>query len=219
MKNRNLISTKMLSLISSATSASLNLKTILVLTALVVSMLALVTASNPNIRVLWPVVSADEIRPKTVDEQLTGNWQVFQDSEYGVRFQYPAAWAVQETTIADLNDDSPIERVLSFAPQNWEGITVPVAVEIGLGGQEELGRVWPGLATAQSSTVTAFGYRMLVWQGSSGEVFCAFEHPGASELRVAFRNSAGEEEIVNRMVNTLEFTLVHPLLPELYTVQ
>jgi hypothetical protein len=117
--------------------------------------------------------------------------------------------------MADLNDDLPIERVLSFTPQNWEGITVSVAVEIGLGNQEELGRVWPGLATAQSSTVTVFGYRMLVWQSTSDEVFYAFEHPGASELWVVFRDSIDEAEVVSKMVNTFEFTLIHPLVSEL----
>lgn len=217
MKTKNL-SPKMLSLISSATSASLNLKTILVLTALVVSALALVTASNPNVFVLRPVVSADEIQAKAVEAKPIVKWQVFQDSEYGVRFQYPAVWSVQEAAIVDLGHDLPIEHVLSFTPQNWEGITVPVAVEIGLGSREELGRVWPGLATAQSSTVTTFGYRVLVWQ-TSDEMFYAFEHPVASELWVAFRDSAGEEEIVNKMVNSFEFTLIHPLEPELHTVQ
>jgi hypothetical protein len=218
MKTRKL-SPKMVSLISSSADASLNLTTTFVLVALVVSVLALVTASTPDIHVLRPVVSADEIHPKAVEAKPVVKRLVFQDDEYGVRFQYPAAWSIQETTIADLSDDSPIERALSLAPQNWEGIKVPVAVEIGLGSREELGRVWPGLATAQSSTVTPFGYTMLVWQSSSGDVFYAFEHPVASELWVAFRDSAGEEEIVSKMASTFEFTLIHPLVPGLSGMQ
>ena len=73
------------------------------------------------------------------------------------------------------------------------------------------------MAPAQSS-MTAVGYRVLVWQSPSGKVFYVFEHPSVSKLWVAFR-SAGEEEIVNRMVNTFEFTLIHPLVPGLLDVQ
>ena len=210
MKNRSFNFTKMLSLISSI--ASMSLTTILVLTTLVVSVLA-VAALNPSIHVLRPVVSADEIQPEVVEGKPTVKWQVFQDGEYGIRFQYPAAWSVQEAEIADSGDDVPIERVILFAPQGWEGIVAPVAVEIGLGSPEELERVWPGLVAAQSSTVTAVGYNVLVWQSPSDEGFCVFEHPVASKLRVAFRDSVGEEEIVSRMLDTFEFTLIHPLVP------
>ena len=202
----------------SSVSASLNLTTIFVLTALVVGVLALVTGSNPNIRMLHPMVSADESQPKAVEGKPAAKWQVFQDSEYGVRFQYPAAWFVQKAGTADLNNDLPIERVLLFAPQGGEGIAEPVVVEIGLRSREELERVWPGLVAAQSST-TAVGHRVLVWQSPSGEVFYVFEHPSVSKLRVAFRDSSGEEEIVNRMVNTFEFTLIHPLVPGLLGAQ
>jgi len=219
MKTRSFNSTKMLSLISLAVSVSLNLTTILALTALVVSALALVVALNPSIHVLRPVVSADEIQPKVVEGKPTVEWQVFQDGEYGIRFQYPAAWSVQKAEIADSDDDMPIERVLLFAPQGWEGTVVPVAVEIGLGSPGELERVWPGLVAAESNTLTAVGYGALVWQSPSDEAFYVFEHPGASRLRVAFRDSVGEEEVVNKMVDTLEFTLIHPLVPGLSGVQ
>jgi hypothetical protein len=219
MKTRSFNFTKMLSLISLAASMSWNLTTILVWTTLVVSVLALVAALNPSIHVLRPVVSADEILPKVVEGKSTVKWQAFQDGEYGMRFQYPAAWSVQEAEIADSEDDVPVERVLLFAFQGWEGIVALVAVEIGLGSSEELERVWPGLVAAQSNTVTAVGYRVLVWQSPSDEVFYVFEHPGASKLRVAFRDSVGEEEIVNKMVDTFEFTLIHPLVPGLPGVQ
>jgi hypothetical protein len=218
MKTRSLKSTKLLSLISLAASVSLNLTTILALTALVVSVLALNAALNSSTHVLRPVVSADEIQPEVVEKKTPVEWQVFQDSEYGLRFQYPAAWSIQEAEIAD-SDDAPIERVLLFAPQNWEGVVTPVAVEIGVGSPEELERVWPGLVAGESSTVTAVGYRVLVWQSPSDEVLYVFEHPGASRLRVAFRDSVGEEETVTKMVDTFEFTLIHPLVPELPGVQ
>jgi hypothetical protein len=214
MKTRSLRSTNLLSLISLAASVGFNLTTILAVTALVVSVLALVAVLKPSTHVLRPVVSADEIQPEVVEKKTSVEWQVFQDSEYGLRFQYPAAWSVQEAEIAN-SDDVPIERVLLFAPQGWEGIVTPVVVEIGVGSPEELERVWPGLVAAHSSTVSSVGYRILVWQSLSDEVFYVFEHPGASRLRVAFRDSVGEEEIINKMVDTLEFTLIHPLVPEL----
>jgi hypothetical protein len=218
MKTRSLKSTNLLSLISLAMSASLNLTTILAVIALVVSVLALVAVLNPGTHVLRPVVSADETQPEVVEKKTPVEWQVFQDSEYGLRFQYPNAWSVQKAEIAD-SDDVPIERVLLFAPHSWEGTVTPAAVEVGVGSPEELERVWPGLMTAQSSTVTAVGYRVLVWQSPSDEVFYVFEHPSTSKLRVAFRDSVDEEEIINKMVDTFEFTLIHPLVPGLPGVQ
>ena len=140
MKTRSFDSTNLLSLISLAASVSLNLTTMLALAALVASVLALVAALNPSIHVLRPVVSADEIQPKAVEGKPDLEWQLFQDDEYGIRLEYPAAWSVQEPEIADSDDGVPIERVILFAPQGWEGIVAPVAVEIGLGSPNELER-------------------------------------------------------------------------------
>jgi hypothetical protein len=197
-----------------------SLTNLLSLIALTVSALALVMALNPATHALQPMVLAGDVKPQVVEAKPAVAWQVFQDDEYGIRFQYPADWSLQQANIADVDDKLLIKRVILLGPQGWRGLTAPVSVEIGVGSLKELERVWPGLVAAQdSTTTTAAGYRVPAWRSSSNEMSYAFEHPAANKLQVAFRDHTGgtdQEEIVERMLDSFEFTLIHPLalMPE-----
>lgn len=181
------------------------------LIALLTSMLALIVALSSSGWLSQPAVLADD-EIQAGDEETVSAWQVFQDDVYGIRFSYPAGWVVRDETIGP--GSVPIVRVLSFGPQDRKDGTEPISVEIGVGSLEELGSVWPGVAAVQTSIATPIGYRALFWRGHSGETVYVLEHPSESSLHIAFRESAGGVDgsgLIQEMVNSFEFTLIHPL--------
>jgi hypothetical protein len=144
------------------------------------------------------------------------DWPVFHDDEYGVEIRYPAAWAFREAEIDSSTGNIPIRRVVEFGSRSWEGLVMPVSIEIGIGSLEELQDMWP-LSDGQGNVTTPHiyinGYMVRTGKGMYGETFYIFEHPVHSELQVAVRDNVGDADttdIVQQMLSTFAFTYIHP---------
>jgi hypothetical protein len=156
------------------------------------------------------VSDAGKQQSPTASDQ-NAEWKVFDDEVYRFQVKYPPDWVIHEAQINNTATDVPIRRVLEFSPQDWEGRMATVAIEVGVGGLEEM-RMWPVTDAEQTQTEEINGNQVIVGEGMYEEVFYVFAHPTNSNIWVTLRDNTGGrgdssvKEVIEAMLSYLMFT-------------
>ncbi len=158
--------------------------------------------------------SAVPLRIPTDETQIFG-WQVFRDDTYGYRIEYPGNWVAEAIPLQASGVNTPIKRVVGFAPRSWDEMYSPVILEVSIGTMEEFRRIYPEPAARER--VTLKGNAVAVEDSGYGLVRYVFENSRSRELRVTIQDmvsdfpdrASGNEdivEIIKQMLGTFRFT-------------
>jgi hypothetical protein len=116
------------------------------------------------------------------------DWQTYTDEEYGLSFPYPSGWVAQEAEIVD--EGARVDKVVTFAPEDWDGTIAPLALEIGRAQG----------AIEHTSTFEVEGHTVYVLEAANGEILYTLDGPDG--IRVTVRDSAllasgGDEDLAS----------------------
>ena len=161
--------------------------------------------------------------PAPADDGELAGWQVLFDEEYGFQVRYPEDWAYEDIPPVPPGMEVPegmkaLKRVLTFAPQGWDGVAPPVNVEVTEGTEEEFTRVYVSPTSTESLEIG--GHTVVKAVEESGGVRVVryvFQSPTDGAVRVVVTDyisgfperAEGHEdviEIVQQILSTVEFT-------------
>lgn len=139
-----------------------------------------------------------EIDEDLVDPELADRLPDFLTYEdaLGFHFEYPSSWTFAEAVIAD--ESAPVDRVITFAPSDWDGRVAPFSLEISTSQTGEI---------PYSEMIDVNGLTFYVEHTPYDEAFYTVELPEG--VRVALRDSTimaanGDEDLISQWQPVIE---------------
>jgi hypothetical protein len=157
------------------------------------------------------------------EDESTADWQVFADEEYGFRVRFPEDWTYKDVPPVPPGMEVPegmkaLKRVLTFEPEDWDGVASPLNVEVTEGTAEEFG--WMYAPATSTENLEINGCAVVKATEDLGEVQVVryiFQSPTEENVRIVVTDfisgfperAEGHEdvvEIVQQVLSTFEFT-------------
>jgi hypothetical protein len=157
------------------------------------------------------------------EDESTADWQVFSDEEYGFQVRFPEDWTYEDVPPVLPGMEVPegmkaLKRVLTFEPEDWDGVASPLNVEVTEGTAEEFGWMYaPATSTENLEVNDCAVVRATEDLGEVQVVRYIFQSPTEENVRIVVTDfisgfperAEGHEdvvEIVQQVLSTFEFT-------------